>query len=61
MMRFFFCRNGGEEERMGDNFEDKPRLGDQVANEDMRSIGSVGNGSGSGQHGSKSDRILQQT
>ena len=58
MMRFSFCKSDDEEVRMGDNYEGKPGLDDQVANEDKRSIGSVGNGSGSVPHGSKLSKML---
>ena len=47
MMRFFSCRNDVEEVRMDDNCKGRPKPDDQVASEDKRSIGSVGNGFGS--------------
>ena len=60
MMRFSSCRNVDEGVRLGDNFEDRRGLDDQVANEGRRSIDSVGSGSGSVPHGSRLNRMLRR-
>ena len=60
MTRFFSCKSVDEGVRMGDSYEGRLGLGGLVANEDKRSIGSVGNASGNGQHGSRSSRMLRR-
>ena len=60
MRKFSSCRNDDEEVRRGDSCGGKPKLSGLVANEGKRSIGNVGNGSGSGQHDSRSNRMLRR-
>ena len=60
MMKFFFYKNVDEGVRMGDSYEGRLGLGGLVANGDKRSIGSVGNGFGNGQHDSRSNRMLRR-
>ena len=55
--RLFSCTSVDEGERKGDNCEGRPGPDDQVANGGRRSIGNVGNGSGSGQHDSRLNRM----
>ena len=57
MTSFSSCKNIDEEVKMGGSYEGRPRPDDQVANEGRRSIGSVGNGSGSVPHGSRSNKM----
>ena len=45
---------------MDDSYEGRLGPGGLVANGGRRSIGSVGNGSGNGQHGSRSNRMLRR-
>ena len=59
-MKFFFCKNVDEGVRMGDSYEGRLELDGPVANEGKRSTGSVGNGSGNDQHGSRSSRTLRR-
>ena len=58
--KFFSCKNVDEGGRMGDSYEGSLGLDGLVANEGKRSIGNVGNGSGNGQHGSRSSRMLRR-
>ena len=60
MMKFFFCKNVDEGVRMGGSYGGRLGLDGLVANEGKISIGSVGNGSGNGQHGSRSNRTLRR-
>ena len=60
MMKFFSCKNVDKGVRMGDSYEGRLGLDGLVANEGKRSIGSVGNGFGNGQHGSRSNRMLRR-
>ena len=60
MRKFSFYKNGGEEVRRDDSCGGRPKPGGPVANEGKRSTGNVGNGFGSGQHGSRSNRMLHQ-
>ena len=60
MMKSSSCRNIDGEGRRGDNCEGRPGPGDQVANEDRKSIGNVGSGFGSALHGSMLSKMLRQ-
>ena len=60
MRKFSSYRNGDEEVRRGDSCGGRPKPDGLVANEGKRSIGSVGNGFGNGQHGSRSNRMLRR-
>ena len=60
MKRFFSCRNNDKGVKMDSNCEGKLVPNDLVASGGKKSIGSVGNGFDSVQHGSKLDRILRQ-
>ena len=60
MKKFFSCKSVNEGGRMGDNYEGRLGLDGLVANEGKRSIGSVGNGFGNGQHDSRSNRTLRR-
>ena len=60
MTRFSSCKSVDEEVKMGDNYEGRPKPDVQVANEDRKSIDSVGNGSGNVPHGSKLNRTLRR-
>ena len=60
MMKSFSCKNVDEGVRMGDNYEGRPGPDDQVANDDKRSIDSVGNGSGNVPRGSKLNKMLRR-
>ena len=60
MMKFFSCKNVDEGVRMGNSYGGRPGPDGLVANEGKRSIGSVGNGSGNGQHDSRSDKMLRR-
>ena len=61
MKRFFSCRSDDKGVKRDGNCEGKPVPDDLVASRGKKSIGSVGNGFDSVQHGSKLDRILRQT
>ena len=56
MKWFFFCRSNGKGVKRDGNCEGKPVPDDLVASGGKKSIGSVGNRSGSVQHGSKLGR-----
>ena len=60
MRKSFFCKNVDEGVKMGDSYEGRPGPDGLVANEGKRSIGSVGNGFGNGQHGNRSNRMLHR-
>ena len=58
--RFSSCRNVNGGERRDGNCEGKLGPDDQVANEDKRSIGSVGNGSGNVPHDNRLSKMLRR-
>ena len=60
MMRFSSYKNVDKEVKVGGNYEGRPGLDDQVANEGRRNIDSVGNGSGSVPHGNRLSRTLRR-
>ena len=60
MRKFSFCRSDDEVVKRGDNCEDRLMLNDRVASEGKRNIGSVGNGFGNVQCGSRLNKILHQ-
>ena len=58
MRRFSSCRSGDEGVRRGGNCGGRPMLDGRVASEGTKSIGNVGNESGSVQRGSRLSKTL---